>query len=178
MLPELALWDLAIIPISSVCVIWRVLALWCLSVASVLAFVMFLAVLICRRERTPFGRLVAAIRIVAFRFSLEAIAWAAGLLLFTVVSLLFFRANSFRLLLPPFLLSMYALRAYAWWVVGGKGFPSLNCYLHTTGLELRSKPLIVWTTLGLLLSVTFDVGFFLTTGMSTDLLRLWDRPYG
>lgn len=142
-----------------------------------LAYGMFIFVVRHQRNRTAVGRLLSAFRFVLFRVSLEGTAWLLGLLLFTVVSFFFFHARDFRFLLPSFLLTMNVLRGYAWWIAGGKGIPALAPYLDTTGLGLRSAPLFLWTTMGIVLSVLLDVFLLMESAAGAKLLRLWDAPY-
>ena len=154
-----------------------IFTLLCFGVAPILAYIMFLGVLICRRERTPFGRLVATIRIVSFRLLLEMAAWLLGLVVFTTLSLVFYHSSSFGFLLAPFFLTMYAMRTFAWWIVGGRGVPALAKYLHMSGMGLHSKSLVVWTVMGVILNISSDLVLFLGCGLGGNLVRMWNAPY-
>ena len=169
--------SLAVVPFLGPIQPLLVLALLCSGVAPILAYIMFLGVLICRRERTPFGRLVAAIRVVAFRFSLEVVAWLLGLVVFAMLSLAFYHSSSFGFLLAPFFLSLYAMRTYAWWIVGGNGVPALEKYLCMSGMRLHSKPLLAWTVMGVILNLSSDLVLFMGSGFGRDFVQMWNAPY-
>jgi hypothetical protein len=169
--------SLAVVPVGNNFSLFSNIVWFCTGIVPLLAYLMFLGVLIWRRERTPLQRLGAACRIVSFRFLLEAVVWLVGLVVFTQLSLCFLRAADFGFLLVPFFLTLYAMRAFAWRIVGGKGLPALGKFLRVEGVGLQGRALRVWVVMGMVLSVSSDILLLLGTGLGHDFVRTWCAPY-
>lgn len=143
----------------------------------VVLFVLFSSLLLSRNTSATSGRFVTALRLVSFRVTLEAAAWLTALVLFSAISLLFFDSEDFGFLLYPFILTMFGLRLCAWWLVGGKGIPALSSRLHTSGLGLSAGPLVLWTAMGIAISVVSDLAMFAGTELGRSFFTLWNAPY-
>ena len=178
MTPGCTLLNLAVVPIMGPLNILFVLAFLGVVIAPILASAMVLGAMILRQGRTPLGKLRAATRIIASRVLLEACAWLISLVLFTLWSLILFHSSDFGFLLLPFILFMYALRIYAWRIIGGKGIPALGKHFRRSGMELHSRSLVLWTVAGVILNICCDIFLLLATDAGRNFVSMWNEPYG